>query len=70
MRRSVDFPQPERPTSVTNSFSPISRSMPSSARSVVLRVSKVCETPFRLIAVIRLRLLRPGTSTRSSSATA
>ena len=33
MRRSVDFPQPDRPTSVTNSLSPISRSMPSRAWS-------------------------------------
>jgi hypothetical protein len=33
MRRSVDLPHPERPTSVTSSFSPTSRSIPSSART-------------------------------------
>jgi hypothetical protein len=45
MRSSVDLPQPERPTSVTNSFSPISRSICRSASTAPPRPAKVFEMP-------------------------
>jgi hypothetical protein len=45
MRSSVDLPQPERPTRVTNSFSPISRSIWRSASTAPPRPAKTFETP-------------------------
>jgi hypothetical protein len=48
-RSSVDLPQPDRPSTATNSPSAISRSMPRSASTVPERPVNVRETPVRRI---------------------